>query len=185
MYQVVITCGLRRGEVIGVRWEDIDLDAGLMLIHRSIVQIGGQIHEGAPKTKRSKRVVPLDTDTIAALRIHRRRQAEEQLAAGSGWVNTAGRVFTRSDGAALIPEGVSRNFRTLSAAAGVPVIRFHDLRHTSASLALAGGVPMRVVSDRLGHSTIAITSDLYTKVYDDVARDAAERIAKMLRAESS
>jgi integrase len=185
MYQVVITCGLRRGEVIGVRWEDIDLDAGLMLIHRSIVQIGGQIHEGAPKTKRSKRVVPLDTDTIAALRIHRRRQAEEQLAAGSGWANKAGRVFTRRDGTALIPEGVSRNFRTLSAAAGVPVIRFHDLRHTSASLALAGGVPMRVVSDRLGHSTIAITSDLYTKVYDDVAKDAAERIAKMLRADSS
>jgi integrase len=80
---------------------------------------------------------------------------------------------------------VSRNFRALSAAAGVPVIRFHDLRHTSASLALVGGVPMRVVSDRLGHSSIAITSDLYTKVYDEVAKDAAERIAKMLRASTS
>jgi integrase len=181
MYQMVITSGLRRGEVIGVRWEDIDLDAGLMLIHRSVVQIGGRIVEGAPKTKRSKRVVPLDRDTIAALRAHRRRQAEEQLAAGEAWVNQTGRVFTRGDGALMSPEAVSRNFRTLSAAAGVPVIRFHDLRHTSASLALAGGVPMRVVSDRLGHSTIAITSDLYTKVYDDVAKEAAERIASMLR----
>jgi integrase len=185
MYQLVITCGLRRGEVIAVRWEDIDLDAGLMLIHRSTVQIGGKIYEGAPKTKRSKRIVPLDSDTIAALRAHRRRQAREQLAAGSAWVNVEGRVFTRGDGSALIPEGVSRNFQTLSAAASVPIIRFHDLRHTSASLALAGGVPMRVVSDRLGHSTIAITSDLYTKVYDEVAKDAAERIAKMLRPESA
>lgn len=185
MYQVVITCGLRRGEVIAVRWEDIDLEAGLMLIHRSTVQIGGRIYEGAPKTKRSKRIVPLDSDTVAALRAHRRRQAKEQLVAGADWANGEGRVFTRSDGAALIPEAVSRNFRTLSAAADVPVIRFHDLRHTSASLALAGGVPMRVVSDRLGHSTIAITSDLYTKVYDEVAKDAAERIAKMLRADSS
>jgi integrase len=184
MYQLVITCGLRRGEVIAVRWEDIDLDAGLMLIHRSTVQIGGRIYEGAPKTKRSRRIVPLDSDTIAALRAHRRLHAEEQLAAGAAWANTEGRVFTRVDGAALIPESVSRNFRTMSGAAAVPVIRFHDLRHTSASLALAGGVPMRVVSDRLGHSTIAITSDLYTKVYDEVAKDAAERIAKMLRAES-
>jgi integrase len=185
MYQMVITCGLRRGEVIGVRWEDVDLDAGLMLIHRSIVQIGGRIVEGAPKTKRSKRVVPLDRDTIAALRIHRRRQAEEQLAAGEAWANQTGRVFTRDDGALMSPEAVSRNFKTLSAAAGVPVIRFHDLRHTSASLALAGGVPMRVVSDRLGHSTIAITSDLYTKVYDDVAKEAAERIAGMLRGDDA
>lgn len=185
MYQVVITCGLRRGEVIAVRWEDVDLEAGLMLIHRSTVQIGGKIHEGAPKTKRSRRIVPLDSDTIAALRAHRRRQAKEQLAAGANWANSEGRVFTRSDGTALVPEAVSRNFRALSAAADVPVIRFHDLRHTSASLALAGGVPMRVVSDRLGHSTIAITSDLYTKVYDEVAKDAAERIAKMLRADSS
>lgn len=185
MYQVVITCGLRRGEVIAVRWEDVDLEAGLMLIHRSTVQIGGKIYEGAPKTKRSRRIVPLDSDTVAALRAHRRRQAKEQLAAGAEWANSESRVFTRSDGAALVPEAVSRNFRALSAAAEVPVIRFHDLRHTSASLALAGGVPMRVVSDRLGHSTIAITSDLYTKVYDEVAKDAAERIAKMLRADSS
>ncbi len=79
-----------------------------------------------------------------------------------------------------MPEHVSRHFRNLAREAGVPVIRFHDLRHTTASLALAAGMPMRVVSERLGHSTIAITSDLYTAVYDDVGRQAAERIARLI-----
>jgi integrase len=183
LYLLVITSGLRRGEVIALRWDDVDLDAALMLVRRSVVQIGGDIVEGAPKTKHSKRVVPLDDATTAALRAHRRRQAQERLTAGEAWQDQVGRVFTRGDGSGLVPEFVSRTFKTTAAAAGVPVIRFHDLRHTTATLALAGGVAMRVVSERLGHSTTAITSDLYTKVYDETAREAAEKIARLIRDE--
>lgn len=180
LYLLVVTTGLRRGEVIALRWDDIDLDACLMLVQRSVVQIGGDIVEGAPKTKHSKRVVPIDANTVIALRAHRRRQAQERLTAGPAWQDQVGRVFTRTDGATLVPEFVSRTFKNQARDAGVPVIRFHDLRHTTATLALAGGVAMRVVSERLGHSTTAITSDLYTKVYDETAREAAEKIARLI-----
>src|SRR5207237_7186687 len=86
-------------------------------------------------------------------------------------------VFARPDGSVIRPDSLSRRFRQAAKQAGLPAIRFHDLRHTSASLALAAGVPMRVVSDRLGHSTTAITADLYTHVVPSVAREAAEAIA--------
>ena len=183
LYVLVVTTGLRRGEVIGLRWEDVDLDAGLILVQRSVVQIGGQVVEGVPKTRHSKRVVPLDSATTATLRAHKRRQLQERLIAGTAWQDTVGRVFTREDGRGLIPEYLSRIFKAHTRSAGVPVIRFHDLRHTTATLALAGGVAMRVVSDRLGHSTTAITSDLYTKVYDETAREAAEKIARLIHPE--
>lgn len=185
LYLLVVTTGLRRGEVIGLRWDDVDLDSAMVVVRRSVIQIGGEIVEGAPKTKHSRRIVPLDSTTVAVLRAHRRRQAAERLTAGAAWEDTVGRVFTRADGRTLVPEYVSRTFRTAAAAAGVPVIRFHDLRHTTATLALAGGVAMRVVSERLGHSTIAITSDLYTKVYDETAREAAEKIARLIQSQDA
>lgn len=123
--------------------------------------------------------MPIDALTRAVLSDHRSRQLRQRDLWGEGWQDT-GLVFTRENGAMLSPELVSRRFKQLARQAGVPVIRFHDMRHTSASLALAAGVAMKVVSDRLGHSTTTITADLYTHVTPAVARHAAEAIAASL-----
>ena len=179
LYEVTVKAGLRRGEVIGLRWSDLDLDDAVMLVAQSVVQVGGALHIGTPKTKKSTRRVPLDEDLVTALRSHRRRQLEERMMAGDGWKDED-RVFARPDGEGLVPEYVSRTFRNLASKAGLPPIRLHELRHTSASLALAAGVPMRVVSERLGHSTIGITQNLYTHVFDELSRDAADKIAALI-----
>ena len=179
LYEVTVKAGLRRGEVIGLRWSDVDLDDAVIFVTQNVVQVGGALHVGTPKTKKSTRRVPLDEDTVASLREHRKRQLKERLIAGTDWQDTD-RVFARPDGEGLIPEYVSRTFRNLTAKAGLPLIRLHDLRHTSASLALAAGVPPRVVSERLGHSTIGITQNLYTHVFDELSRDAADKIAGLI-----
>ncbi len=134
-----------------------------------------------PKTKRGTRVVPLDLETVAMLRRQQETQTLERLAWGPAW-NDAGLVFTREDGRPLRPEYATRHFQALAEAAGLPVIRLHDLRHTNASLALAAGVDMKVVSERLGHSQISVTADLYTHVNEGVGRAAAHRIAAALKA---
>lgn len=116
----------------------------------------------------------LDATTVAVLRAHRRRQLEERLAWGAAWTDS-GLVFTYEDGSMLRPDFVTHHFLHLAKGAGLPVIRLHDLRHTSASLALAAKVPLKVVSDRLGHSSTAITADLYSHVLPEVAAEAAEQ----------
>jgi integrase len=179
LFELTVKAGLRRGEVIGLRWSDVDLDDAVMFVAQSVVQVGGALHVGTPKTKKSMRRVPLDDETVASLRAHRRRQLEERVFAGAGWKDTD-RVFVRPDGEGLVPEYVSRAFRNLTRQSGLPPIRLHELRHTSASLALAAGVPMRVVSERLGHSTIGITQNLYTHVFDELSRDAADKIASLI-----
>jgi integrase len=126
----------------------------------------------------------MDPSTVAVLVQRRLDQNEERRQWGAGWQDT-GLVFTREDGSVLRPESVSRHFRSLTRAEGLPPIRFHDLRHTSASLALAAGVAMKVVSDRLGHSTTGITADLYTHVSPVVARDAAAAIAALVEASAA
>jgi integrase len=113
------------------------------------------------------------------LREQLERQVAERRAWGPGWVET-GLAFTHENGSALTPEMVSRRFALLSRRAGLPKIRFHGLRHTSASLALAAGVAMKTVSDRLGHSTTSITADLYTHVSPAVASQAADAIADLI-----
>ncbi|HSP36180.1 MAG TPA: site-specific integrase, partial [Frankiaceae bacterium] len=123
--------------------------------------------------------VALDQGTIDALREHRGRQAAERGDWGPAWHET-GYVFTYADGRVLQPENVTRRFQAHARRAGLPVIRFHGLRHTSASLALAAGVPLKVVSDRLGHSATAITADLYSHVLPVVAHDSAEAIAALV-----
>jgi integrase len=181
LYHLILFTGMRRGEAIGLRWEDVDLDVACLSVEQQITEVHGRGVIGTPKTKRGTRVIPIDDDTVAILRRHKEMQVVEHTAWGPAW-NDAGLVFTREDGRPLRPEYATRHFQALAAKAGLPAIRLHDLRHTNASLALEAGVEMKVVSDRLGHSQISVTADLYTHVSRGLGNAAAEQIAGVLRA---
>jgi len=179
LFHLIAVAGLRRGEALGLHWQDVDFERGAIHVRLQLVDAGGGARLGPPKTKRSSRVVPLDQGTVAVLHAHRVAQQRDRAVWGDAWHDTD-LVFTREDGRALRPDSVTHLFWQLTARAGVPRIRLHDVRHTSASVALAAGVPIKVVSDRLGHSSTAITADLYTHVIPAVAQDAAERIAALI-----
>ncbi|MHB8341626.1 MAG: site-specific integrase [Mycobacteriales bacterium] len=172
LYHLIAFRGLRRGEGIGLPWDDVALERAELTVTWQIVQLGYATQTAAPKAE-SAGVVALDRQTVEVLRLHRRQQQREREAWGSAWTDT-GLVFTREDGTALHPEYVSRHFARLVRAADVPPIRLHDLRHGAATLALAGGADLKVVSDMLRHSSITITADTYTSVLPDTARRAAE-----------
>ena len=180
LYDLILVTGMRRGEAIGLRWEDVDLEGQCLFVVQQITEVHGRAVVGTPKTKRGTRLVPIDNGTVAMLRRHREMQDVERTAWGPAW-NDAGLVFTREDGRTLRPEYATRHFQALAEAAGLPPIRLHDLRHTNASLALQAGVDMKVVSERLGHSQMSITADLYTHVNRGLGRVAAEQIAGVLR----
>jgi integrase len=179
LYRLVLLRGLRRGEVVPLRWSAVDLDECLLWVRENAPQIGGKVVLGRPKTKAGVRPVSLDAGTVEALRRHRKRQLAERLAWGKAYEDND-LVFARDDGSMEMPERVSRQFKQLARQAGLPPIKLHGGRHTAASLALEAGVAMKVVSDQLGHSTTAITSDLYTHVSKVVRDDAADRVAALL-----
>lgn len=179
LYLLLLVTGMRRGEAIGLRWEDVDLDRQALHVDQQITEVRGKSVVDTPKTKRGARLVPIDPATTAILRTHRDRQLAERAAWAAGWHDSR-LVFTREDGTPLRPEYATRHFQSLAARAGPPRIRLHDLRHTNASLALDAGVDLKVVSDRLGHSQIAVTADLYTHVNTGVGQAAAAQIAAFL-----
>jgi integrase len=183
LYHLLLVTGMRRGEAIGLRWEDVDFAGRCLFVVQQITEVHGHSVVGTPKTKRGTRLVPIDDDTVAMLRRHQEAQGIERVAWGPAW-NDAGLVFTHEDGRPLRPEYATRHFQALSHDAGLPVIRLHDLRHSNASLALEAGVEMKVVSERLGHSQISVTADLYTHVSRGLGRDAADRIAAALKTTS-
>jgi integrase len=182
LWTLAVGTGMRRGELLGLRWSDVDLEAGRLSVLQSLVVRGryADVDLEDPKRGASIRTIRLDEDVVAALRRHRIRQAEERLAWGPAWVDT-GLVFGREDGTRLHPSSVSKRFLRLSADGEVPRIRFHDLRHTHATLLLLGGVPAKVVSERLGHANIAITLDTYSHVLPRMDEAAAATFGAMLR----
>lgn len=180
LYVFLATTGMRRGEVIGVRWSDLDLDAGEVHIVQTLASVRQQLVFTTPKTKRSRRQVYLDDQTIRLLRAHRTKQRQEQLAAGPAWDGEYDLVFTNEIGQPLDPESVSRDFRRKVRATTLDDIRLHDLRHSYATIALKGGVHPKVVSERLGHATVGITLDLYSHVTPAIGRDAADVVASKI-----
>jgi integrase len=176
-FLLLATTGMRRGEVLGLRWRDVDIDASRLSVVQTLAAVGWETRITQPKTQRSRRTIYLDAETVIALKEHRRRQREEQLAAGEAWNRANDLLFRDELGRPLHPEWFSREFNSLVASSGLPRIRLHDLRHTCATLALEAGVHPKVVSERLGHATIGVTLDLYSHVTPGIARDAAETIA--------
>lgn len=171
------TTGMRRGEVLGMRWNDVDFDAAQLAVVQTITTAANKVIVSPPKTPRSRRTIYLDAQTLKVLREHRRKQSEERLAAGPTWVGSNTLLFTNEVGELVRPDLLTRTFTRLSRTAGLPIIRLHDLRHTYATLALKAGVHPKVVSERLGHATVAITLDLYSHVTPAIARDAADVVA--------
>ncbi|WP_434593703.1 tyrosine-type recombinase/integrase [Streptomyces sp. A5-4] len=179
LWRLIAFRGTRRGEGCGVRWEDHSAKARSLAIATQLVQDGWEVHEGAPKTDSGIRLIALDEETNQDLLSHKARQQREREAWGEGWQD-AGRIFTQEDGSLLHPGKVSDLFERLVEAAGLPPIRLHDLRHVAATLMLAAGVDIKVVSETLGHSDTRITRDIYQSVLDDLARDAAEKVVQLV-----
>jgi integrase len=172
--------GMRRGELLGLQWQDIDLEHGIVAIVRTTSLVDGKIVT-APGTKTNRgRSVKLDTQTVAELKRHRVEQAAEMLRLG---IRPGGSsfVFAHPDGRPLHPMLFSREFdRAQKRTPELPRIRFHDARHTSATLALRAGVPTKVVSERLGHSSPMVTLSVYQHVTQHMQEDAAEQIAGLI-----
>jgi integrase len=173
LFHLVAFRGLRRGEACGARWVDLDFDDGVLSVAKQLTIVDRTVKEGQPKTQSSDAPVALDKATLDLLRLHRKRQKEEKLAWSGSWTET-GRIFTREDGTELKPDWLSEYFERLAFAAGLPPIRLHDLRHGAATLSLAAGNDMTTTSRMLRHSSLSITSDTYTNVLPELAREAAE-----------
>jgi integrase len=179
-FVLLATTGMRRGELLGLRWTDVDLPSRRISVVQALVTVHNELLLTAPKTAKSRRRIALDQFTVTRLRDHKRRQAEERLAAGELWDATADLVFTDEAGGPLHPDSFSRTFNRLARSAGLPRIRLHDLRHGYATLALQAGVHPKVVSERLGHATVGITLDLYSHVVEGLDAEAADTVAAQL-----
>ncbi|MDO8616485.1 MAG: site-specific integrase [Dehalococcoidia bacterium] len=179
---VAVATGLREGELLALRWSKVDLNGGSVHITRTLQYVAGQgLLFGEPKTSRSRRRVSLSRDTAALLSEHRRRQLERRLALGPGYEDQD-LVFAGPAGKPIPPYSVSQRFATLVRAASIGPLRFHDLRHTSATLMLSAGVHPKIVSERLGHSGVAITLDTYSHVLPGLQEEAANLLDAFLRA---
>ena len=180
LFEVAALTGLRRGELCGLRWVDVDLEGAFLVVRQQVTRVGSQQYVGKPKTASGEdRVVALAPELVGALIAHQLHQATVRDVAGSAWVDT-GLVFTQADGTGWNPNTVSQRFQQLSAAAGLRRVRFHDLRHGTASMALASGVDMAVVSKMLGHSTVSFTNDRYAHLLQGVGAAAAAAVENIV-----
>lgn len=189
---VAATTGLRQGELLGMTWDALDLAAGHLSVRRARARSAdGGWELAEPKTARSRRTIHLPARALDALRVQQERQAAAIAAAGSRWQDRDNLVFTDADlprrpsdgpatGQALPGWSVTKTFHAMTGAAGLPSIPFHGLRHSAATALLAAGVPLRVVADVLGHSTITITGNLYAAVVPELRRDAADAMDRAL-----
>jgi integrase len=184
LYVLAITTGLRQGELLGLHWSDVDLEERTARVRLQLQRIrtakGWELTFTEPKTGASRRAVKLTTMAVDALRSHRQRQLEERLRAGGRW-REMDLVFASTIGTPMDPRNVYRLYQELLERSGLPRRRFHDLRHSFASLLLLDGIHPKVVQELLGHSTITLTMDTYSHLMPALQENAAERLDALLR----
>jgi integrase len=181
LFEVLASCGPRRGEALGAMWSDIDVERGELVVRRQLLNswADGAPVFGEPKTANGRRVVALDRTTLDSLMAHRLQQDAERSEWGTAYEDH-GLVFAQENGRPLDPSRVTKLFSQLTASAGLRHIGLHDLRHGSVSLMLAAGIKVEVVSKRLGHSSIGITMDTYSHLLEGVGRSAAEAAMRLV-----
>jgi integrase len=167
------TTGMRRGELLGLRWRDVDLDAETASIRQIRTIARYEVLTLTPKTDKGSRTIALDPQTVAVLRSYRVAQMEERLLVGPAYRDSGDLVFTREDGSPIHPERFSASFRQHCARSGLPVIRLHDVRHSYVTALLSEGVPLKVVSQRVGHASPMVTMTIYQHVLPGDDRVAA------------
>ncbi|GAA3019441.1 site-specific integrase [Streptomyces lactacystinicus] len=181
-FVLAVALGMRRGEILGLHWGDIDLDNRTLTVRRQLQRVDGVLYEDSPKSRRA-RVIPLPAMCVAPLRWQRLRQAEQRrrrLEAGEGWIESDS-VFTTATGQPVEPRNLTRSFSRVAAAEALPVIRLHDLRHGCATLLAAAGVPPRDLMAIFGHSKFGITMEVYTHVVQENQRTAMRHMDRLLR----
>jgi len=179
LYSVALTMGLRQGEALGLRWGDVDLEMGYLRVSKQLQRIDGESRLVEPKTERSRRTLALPASIARSLLDHRDSQTRERAAAGERWAETD-LVFTTPSGRPIDATRISKEFHHHLRRAGLPQRRFHDLRHSCATLLLVQGVSPRVVMELLGHSQISLTMNTYTHVVPELRRQAADRMDDLL-----
>ena len=171
--------GCRRGEALGLTWSEVDLGAGQVSIRRTITVVNGDIHRSASTKTGRGRSIRLQPDLVAMLKAWRKRQLVERVALGAEYADED-LVFCQADGRPYHPNHFSREFDRRLKRHGMPFIRLHGLRHSYATMALAAGVPAKVVADRLGHTSVMITLDLYSHVMPAVEAEHADRVGSLI-----
>ncbi len=191
LYMVAWGTGLRRSEILGLKWEDVDLKKGTLSVRRTLVRVKGGYKFGEPKTKKSRRTIPLPEQLTQELVIWKSKQAREKKKWNALYkdvesdqrpeYNAINLVFCNEIGEPINPEYISRTFKRDLERAKLPDIRFHDLRHGHATMLLELGEDIKVISDRLGHSTITLTADTYSHVREKMQREASNKLDQVLK----
>lgn len=170
--------GLRRGELLGLRWQDIDMEQNRLTVNQAVILTNQGLLFSEPKTKASRRTIPLPDAVMATLKTHRKRQIETQMQAGVR--NEHDLLFCNPRGGIVDPLQLVRQFEKVLSLAGLPRIRFHDMRHTHATLLLAQGEHVKVVQERLGHTTVRMTLDTYSHLLPGMQEQATETIRRII-----
>jgi integrase len=181
-FHVAAMTGMRRGEVLGLRWRDVD--EGRLRVVQTLVAPRYVLTFSEPKTEQGRRSIDLDAETVNVLRAHHKRQMEEQLAFGPGYQESE-LVFRNADGSPVVPHLFSLAFKQAVKNAGLPMIRLHDLRHTHVALLAGAGVPANVIQERVGHHSPAFTLDAYGGTFPAQHQEAADRIAALVFGEGA
>jgi integrase len=178
---LALATGLRRGELLGLQWGDIDLDVGTLRVERSVEETKAGLRLKPPKTKRGRRNITLPVEALSMLRAHKLKQLEQRFALGMGNISLETLVFGNVEGGLLSPDNLSRDWRRVSTSKQLPRVSFHALRHTHVSVLIRAGVDILTISRRLGHSRASVTLDTYGHLIEGADLAAANAIAGILQ----